>query len=483
KIFMPTLDFQDSEWASKESGTMTVRFNANSIGKNKRMIDYFSNNNDNIQEHIQQRAVLTPDEIGRPADNAATFFMPNTPVFQGHLVPYYEDPDLSSKFNSSRGIDFKLREKPIEFEDVVPEYVPSTPANQAPASTAQQTPEQIWAEVAEHKKQFAYEQADSISKEWWQSLEKLNEKNPIAVFNLSQQLVNRRLTLAEFYNFYATSGIDNVENLLQALDTKRLEQLRFALGWDLANQHAKDWWVSFEEANKNNIGTIMELGQELLKRAVSVDDFFSAYVHSDSSSVPDVLKVLDKMIEEKKQELEKNPPPIEDSSEDISGIGYTDVFGKDEDVADSYKTTQLDEEDVVDPFSLWEQGQGSTNRDSDYSANNNDSLSSKIEVLDDKVDSYDKETTDGISFDDLSGAGNGGGNSDFDEPYVTPREAKKKAVANVHVRSYIEMAEELIGQGKAGDIEKLIILAKDDEMFPNEFLADLENIKNNALGL
>ena len=36
KIFMPTLDFQDSEWASKESGTMTVRFNVNSMGKNKR---------------------------------------------------------------------------------------------------------------------------------------------------------------------------------------------------------------------------------------------------------------------------------------------------------------------------------------------------------------------------------------------------------------------------------------------------------------
>jgi type IV secretion system protein VirD4 len=90
KIFMPALDLQDSEFASKETGQMTIRFKTMSSGSNKKLTEVFASKNDGSQEQVQQRAVLTPDEIGRPVDNISTFFLPNTPVFQGHLVPYYK---------------------------------------------------------------------------------------------------------------------------------------------------------------------------------------------------------------------------------------------------------------------------------------------------------------------------------------------------------------------------------------------------------
>ncbi len=133
KIFMPNLDFLDSEWASKETGTMTVRFNIASIGKNRRLIDMFANRNDNLQEQVQQRPVLTPDEIGRPVDNAATFFLPNTPVFQGHLLPYYEVPEMSARFISGESNHVQLRTKAMPDGEGIGIPPPVRPPPEAPA--------------------------------------------------------------------------------------------------------------------------------------------------------------------------------------------------------------------------------------------------------------------------------------------------------------------------------------------------------------
>jgi hypothetical protein len=80
----------DAEWASKESGQMTIRFKTSSSGSNKKLTEVFASKNDGSQEQVQQRPVLTPDEIGKPADNINTFFMPNTPVFQGFLIPQFQ---------------------------------------------------------------------------------------------------------------------------------------------------------------------------------------------------------------------------------------------------------------------------------------------------------------------------------------------------------------------------------------------------------
>lgn len=452
KIFMPTLDFQDAEWASKESGTMTVRFNVNSMGKNKRLIDYFATKNDNLQEQVQQRAVLTPDEIGRPADNAATFYMPNTPVFQGHLVPYYEHKETYSRFNSVKGFDYKLRESPILYEENY-EYVPSPVAS----VEAQKTNEEILAEVERLKPEFAYDAADSISKEWWASLEQLNEKNPQSVLNLCKQLTERKLTLAEFYAFYANSGIDSVDALFQSLDKNRLEQLRYALGWDLSNQHAKDWWASFEEANKNNIPVVLELGHELLKRAVSIDDFFSAYVHSESTNVPDVLKYLDQLIEEKRKEI---------ASED----GYAVSHNESEE-----PPVPLSSADDDSPYEVWDE-----NKEEHSSLNEQIEKSFYLEE-----EKNNEELNEGLIHEDLEETDIANSASEYQsvEDIIDRKERHFQAKLNVHVKSYLEMAEELVSGGKIEDFNKLVGLAKEDKLFPKEFISELEDIGNKVTSL
>jgi type IV secretory pathway TraG/TraD family ATPase VirD4 len=131
KIFIPTLEVSDAEWASKETGQMTVRFQTQSTGSNKKLIEVFASKNDGKQEQVQQRAVLTPDEIGRPRDNIQTFFLPNTPAFQGFLVASFENPEMAKRIKEFSGEDkeLKLRQSPIHYEEILPESPPPPPAD------------------------------------------------------------------------------------------------------------------------------------------------------------------------------------------------------------------------------------------------------------------------------------------------------------------------------------------------------------------
>lgn len=445
KIFMPTLDFQDAEWASKESGTMTVRYNLASVGKNKRLIDYFATKNDNTQEQVQQRAVLTPDEIGRPADNAATFFMPNTPVFQGHLVPYYEVPSLTQRLEAAKGIDFKLREKPIEFIDELPVV---TATEVAPT----QSPEEIRKAFDEVRVAVSYDAADPISKEWWGNLEKLNERSPAAVFNLGQQLTRRNLPLAEFYSIYATSGIDNVDDLMRSIDERLMQELRVRLGFDIANQHAKDWWVSFEEANKVNTVVVIELGQELLRRNVGIEDFFSAYVHSDCNSVPEILQLLDHLIAQKQAEviaaqMQQYQSPVASSPDHSAATEIADSAGP-------FGSPSLGSQIEVDSYSV--------------RAAEVPSFGGPLEPS--TVAAPLSETP--LSPSSSASAGSG-------EPINSAplkKDRHKQAVRSVHVDSYLEMGKELLDLGKVEDFHKLIDLAKNDANFPAEMLPLLQEM-------
>src|SRR5262249_1930455 len=125
----------------------------------------------------------------------------------------------------------------------------------------------------------------------------------------------RHLSLAEFYSTYAASGVDNVDELLRTIDLRLLEDLRKRLGYESSDQHAKDWWLAFEEANKTKTLVVIELAHELLRRSGTIQDFFSTYVHSDCNSVPEILNLLDQMIAKRRSEeavvseaLQQQPP-------------------------------------------------------------------------------------------------------------------------------------------------------------------------------
>ncbi len=305
KILMPALDFQDSEWASKETGTMTVRYNTSQLGKNKRIIDVFSNKNDSVSEQVQQRAVLTPDEIGRPIDNVATFFLPNTPVFQGHLVPYFEIEEMKSRFKttSTDDLELKLREKPIVYSEIL------SPLNGSADATNHATREELLNQLEEDKVQLGWLDTQGAAREWWIAFEEANKQNLSVILGLTKDLLRRTATITDFYKTYARSGLSSVEEVLGQLDRETFEKTKRKLGWETLTGPAHDWWLAFEEANKNNVPLMLSLSLDLAARNATIAEFFAAYVYSDTDDVEKVLHYLDYL------KLEaKSPRP---STEDI----------------------------------------------------------------------------------------------------------------------------------------------------------------------
>jgi type IV secretory pathway TraG/TraD family ATPase VirD4 len=219
KIFMPSLDFTDSEWASKESGTMTVRYQTSSRGANRKITENFANRNMGTNEQIQQRQVLTPGEVGRPTDNQQTFFMPETPVFQGHLVPYYKIPEMKDFFSklSSPEHEVRLRTEPIYIEEKLPEAVIKKEG--AAASSAQLTEEQIRSALEEVKiKQLDWENTTGDAKTWWDAFEEENKERLALVLKVCQEISSRGATITDFFLAYVYSNTDNIQATLSYLD-------------------------------------------------------------------------------------------------------------------------------------------------------------------------------------------------------------------------------------------------------------------------
>lgn len=237
KIFMPPLDLADSEWASKESGQMTIRFQTQSVGANRKMIEVFASRNDSTQEQVQQRAVLTPDEIGRPADNICTFFMPSTPVFQGHLIPFYKLPELLKPLTEFEKGDYELKlrttaidydEKPIE----LPGGAGGAPAAAGGApglppgitNTKGWTDAQVEQKLAEVKKNLDWDNTTGSARKWWEAFENENKTRTALVLRLAEELQNRNATITEFFLAYVYSNTDNIQANLSYLDYTRLKK-------------------------------------------------------------------------------------------------------------------------------------------------------------------------------------------------------------------------------------------------------------------
>jgi type IV secretory pathway TraG/TraD family ATPase VirD4 len=239
KILMPNLDFQDSEWASKETGTMTVRFKTQNAGKNRKIYENFANLNSGFYEQVQQRAVLTPDEIGRPVDNIATFFLPNMPPFQGHLVPYYEVKEMGARIGDGDR-DFTLRDKPIEYEEILPEaFVPQQ--EQVPVNGEPQ-----------------------------------------------RQAVGAIPPATKVVHLQNQESNEDLANKLEWLKANKLD-------WANTTGVAREWWEAFEKENRDKMRLVVKLGEELAKRRATISEFFLAYVYSNSESIEKNLQYLDQM--------------------------------------------------------------------------------------------------------------------------------------------------------------------------------------------
>ncbi|MCB0330802.1 MAG: type IV secretory system conjugative DNA transfer family protein, partial [Bdellovibrionales bacterium] len=236
KIFLPPLDLQDAEWASKETGQMTIRFKTASTGSNRKKIEFFASQNDGTQEQVQQRAVLTPDEIGRPADKITTFFMPETPPFQGHIEFYFKIPEMVDRIKESENTpEFKLREKPIEIEEKLPEAGGGNkPAAGGAGGTAGPpagitdtrgwNDDQVKEKLEEVKKKLDWENTTGSARKWWEAFESENKHRVALVLRLAEELANRNATITEFFLAYVYSNTDNIQANLCYLDYTRLKK-------------------------------------------------------------------------------------------------------------------------------------------------------------------------------------------------------------------------------------------------------------------
>ncbi len=239
KILMPTLELSDAEWASKETGQMTIRFQTASSGSNRKMIEFFASQNDSKQEQVQQRAVLTPDEIGRPVEGVSTFFLPETPVFQGHLVPFYKIPEMLKRITEfdSEDLELRVRSAPINYNDQLqgtgaPAAYPAGGSGAAPyygtppgiSDTTGWTDEQVLKKLEEVKKKLDWDNTTGSAKKWWEAFESENKTRMALVLRLAEELAVRNATITEFFLAYVYSNTDNIQANLYYLDYTRLKK-------------------------------------------------------------------------------------------------------------------------------------------------------------------------------------------------------------------------------------------------------------------
>ena len=238
KIFRPPLDHQDSEWASKETGQMTIRFETNSSGSNRKLIEFFASKNKNIQEQVQQRAVLTPDEIGKPVDDFTTFFMPNTPVFQGRMVRYYLQPEMYKRITEfdKEELELKLRTEPINFSDEL-KGVGNAQPGAAPAASSDPNAlppgisdtrgwgdDKVKTRLEEVRKSLDWDNTTGSARKWWEAFENENKFRLALVLRLAEELQVRKATITEFFLAYVYSNTDNIQANLHYLDYTRLKK-------------------------------------------------------------------------------------------------------------------------------------------------------------------------------------------------------------------------------------------------------------------
>ncbi len=232
KIFMPPLEQQDAELASKDTGQMTIRFKTASFGTNRKIIEWFASRNVSSQEQVQQRAVLTPDEIGRPADNVCTFFLPDTPVFQGQLIPYFRLPEMNraiSEFDNEFD-EYQLREEPIKYEEKLPEAGSVAPAAQPGGlppgitNTKGWSDDKVISKLDETKKKLDWDNTTGSARKWWEAFENENKHRVALVLRLAEELAVRKATITEFFLAYVYSNTDNIQANLHYLDYTRLKK-------------------------------------------------------------------------------------------------------------------------------------------------------------------------------------------------------------------------------------------------------------------
>jgi ATP-dependent Clp protease ATP-binding subunit ClpX len=95
------------------------------------------------------------------------------------------------------------------------------------------------------------------------------------------------------------------EEVANALEKVKRE----GLGWNETGDSARQWWIAFENENKERKALILRLAEELQARKATITDFFLAYVYSNTDNIQANLHYMDyTRLKQQEEERRRNAP-------------------------------------------------------------------------------------------------------------------------------------------------------------------------------
>lgn len=231
KVFFPSLENEDAEYASRLSGTMTALVPT-------RRLDCSAEVSGGLMEmsaenlSLVARRVFLPDEIRAPRKHwalgaPATVFLPQTPPFQAYFTPAYRQPELAPVLLRGKMSKPRRRRKPLSYE---PSSLPAEPTDEGgkrltpgitdPNGRSDETVRDLL-EVTKGK--IEWEKTTGSARKWWLAFENENKHRLPLVLRLAEELALRKATVGEFFTAYVYSNTDNIQANLLYLDYCRLK--------------------------------------------------------------------------------------------------------------------------------------------------------------------------------------------------------------------------------------------------------------------
>lgn len=229
KVFFPSLENEDAEYASRLSGTMTALVPT-------RRLDCSAEVSGGLMEmsaeslSLVARRVFLPDEIRAPRKHwalgaPATVFLPQTPPFQAYFTPAYRQPELAPLLLRGKMSKPRRRRKPLSY---TPSSLPPTDEGAKRLSNgitdARGCADETVRDLLEVTKgKIEWEKTTGSARKWWLAFENENEHRLPLVLRLAEELALRKATVSEFFIAYVYSNTDSIQANLHYLDYTRLK--------------------------------------------------------------------------------------------------------------------------------------------------------------------------------------------------------------------------------------------------------------------
>ena len=131
---------------------------------------------------------------------------------------------------SSEDNELKLRDKPIEYKEKLPDATQLSQQQQGNGLPPGITDTRGWEEeqlnkkLEEVKSTLDWQNTTGSARKWWEAFENENKHRLALVLRLAEELANRKATITEFFLAYVYSNTDNIQANLHYLDYTRLKK-------------------------------------------------------------------------------------------------------------------------------------------------------------------------------------------------------------------------------------------------------------------